>query len=251
MQTKENETYKKILILSDIHGNLNALKAALTSIKQEYISGAIILGDIIDYGPRSNEVIRLLESMTSFPILVNIWGNHENAIMLKNYNGLSTSRGIKCAQYTESSLDSYSIRYLKNVPGKSGFYEFTLNQYKCLAVHGSLDNFFWKSIQPDNVQGEYDKYAYVFSGHSHLPHYFEKYYTIECPEYRNRKKTVFINPGSIGQPRDFNPRSSYAILDVATGEVNFRRVEYNILDEQRHFSTQVDSFYKTRLERGI
>lgn len=71
----------KILIMSDIHGNLIALQEVLQKALQEKISGIIILGDLIDYGPSSNEVIEQLSQIPDGLVYCNIWGNHEYAVM--------------------------------------------------------------------------------------------------------------------------------------------------------------------------
>jgi len=71
----------KYIVLSDIHGNLSALQAVLDDATKKYtVDGIIILGDLIDYGMRSNEVISEIQKL-SYPIMVNLWGNHEKAVM--------------------------------------------------------------------------------------------------------------------------------------------------------------------------
>ena len=75
--------------------------------------------------------------------------------------------------------------------------------------------------------------------------------TEENPLMRNNKKTVFINPGSVGQPRNHNPRAQYAILDTETGECQLLSAEYDIAYEQSLYQEEIDPFYKERLERGV
>ena len=77
------------------------------------------------------------------------------------------------------------------------------------------------------------------------------YYKADSPEYRNEKRTIFVNPGSVGQPRNHNPAASYAILNLENNEIQFKKVNYDIQTEQSRFSDKVDEFYKKRLERGI
>lgn len=240
-----------ILILSDIHGNLEALKAVLYKEDLTNVSGIILLGDLIDYGPHSNEVIQLLmDELPEEKILINLWGNHENAILTETFAGFSSQRGIESAKYTSSILNCKSRDYLEKLE-PSGIKPFRLGVKKCLAVHGSLDNTLWTSIFPENIHGNYKEYDYVFSGHSHYPHCFDVFYENEDPAYRNKKRVLFLNPGSVGQPRDHSPYASYALMDLKTEEVQLKKVPYDVKKTIKHFSDQVDEFYKTRLKRGI
>lgn len=240
----------KFLIISDIHGNKTAFQAVTNKIQKENIKASILLGDAIDYGMHSNEVIQMLKSL-QYPIACNIWGNHEDAVLRDEYNRFSSERGKASAKYTKSMLSKESVYYLENVMEKQGFYEFELENKKCLAVHGSLEDYYWKSIKPDDLLLGYEKYDYVLSGHSHQPHYFEKYYATNDPAHRNTKKTIFINPGSVGQPRNHNPMAQYAILDIETEEVQLCKVKYDISKEQETFTDKVDLFYRDRLTVGI
>lgn len=244
---KDMET---ILVMSDIHANLTALNQVLGSISMEQTDGIMILGDSIDYGPRSNEVIERLMEFPKGKILVNIWGNHEQAVMAECYERFSHDRGKECAKYTKSRLSECSKTYINGMNSK-GWQEFEICGNKCLAVHGSLDDIFWKSIDENNCDLKYQEYDYVFSGHSHIPCYMEKYYECPNPEYCNKKKTVFINPGSVGQPRNHNPYANFAVLNMKTGEISLRSVEYDYKAEMGLFSENVDRYYEERLAKGV
>lgn len=239
----------KLLIMSDIHGNISALDAALADVKDKKIEACALLGDLIDYGMHSNEVIERIKNLP-YPVICNIWGNHESSIMRDEYDRFSSERGRQCAKYTKSVLNKSSLSYLENME-KDGKYVFETERKRFLAVHGSLKDNFWKSIDTDSDFSCYSAYDYVLSGHSHLPHYFEKYYACENPETRNKKKTVFINPGSVGQPRNLNSCSQYAILDTANEEIVLKKVYYDIVKEQQAYNGQVDEFYRIRLTQGI
>lgn len=242
----------KVLIMSDIHGNKNAFQAVLDhmSNNSQDIKACILLGDLIDYGMHSNEVIQMI-NILPYPIICNIRGNHEDAVLRDEYSRFSSERGRISAKYTKSILDQTSWNYINSQMSLSGLQEFEYSGKKCLAVHGSMVDEYWNSIKPDDLLTEYEKYDYVFSGHSHQPHYFEKYYKVEDPVHRNMKKTIFINPGSIGQPRNHNPMAQYALLDMNTEEIQFCKVEYDISSEQSSFTDKVDIFYRERLAVGI
>lgn len=240
----------KIAILSDIHGNLSALENALKKAEDYAVEAYLLLGDLIDYGMRSNETVEKIRGLSK-PIICNIYGNHESAIVNGDYSRFSSERGKVSAKYTRSVLSEETLQYLRDSMTCEGRYEFCLCEKKCLAVHGSLQDVYWKSVNPDGELCDYEKYDYVFSGHSHIPHYFEKYYKSEDEKKRFKKKTVFLNPGSVGRPRNHNSAAQFAILDSETEEIHFVKVEYDIEKEQSLYNGEIDDFYKNRLKEGV
>lgn len=250
MERSKTADMKNLLILSDIHGNLTALSKVLEHVDLSSMDGIVLLGDLIDYGPRSNEVIDRIKEIDTKKILVNIWGNHEQAVMENRYERFSSTRGKVCAQHTKSELTEQSLAYLRNMNPK-GWQEFQTGDKHCLAVHGSLEDVFWRSIDFECPDERYAGYDYVFCGHSHIPSCMEKFYESDNVIFRNKKKTVFLNPGSVGQPRNHNPNANFAVLDVENGTVTMHSLEYDYQTEMKMFSDQVDDFYRVRLEKGI
>ena len=110
---------------------------------------------------------------------------------------------------------------------------------------------YWKSISPKDDLAPYQKFDYVFSGHSHRPYMFEEYYKTDDRERRHQKKTLFINPGSVGQPRNLTPRAQFVVFDTKTEACAFIKISYDIKKEQSYFTDKVDDFYKTRLTYGV
>lgn len=240
-----------VLVLSDLHGNLSAFQAALDQAAKDHdIASCILLGDLIDYGMCSNEVIKMVENLP-YKILCSIRGNHEDAVIRDEYSRFSSDRGRDSARYTRSILTPDSWDYLNRKMAPDGKAEFAVNGKKCLAIHGSLKDPYWKSIRPEDALEEYMAYDYVFSGHSHLPHLFERYYGCADGVRRNKKKVVFINPGSVGQPRNLNNRAQFAVLDMEKEQIVFEKTEYDIDKEQAAFCGQTDDFYRERLRWGI
>ena len=238
-------------ILSDIHGNLFALKEVYNDIVNQEIDSIIILGDLIDYGMQSNEVIDFIKENLSLDIICNIWGNHERAILTKDFNHFSSSRGVESAKFTDSILSDESRDYLNDELAHEGILKLDLDGKKVLAIHGSLNDYYWKAIFPDNLNGDYIEYDIVLSGHSHYPHVFQKFYEFENPDFRNKKSVLFINPGSVGQPRNHNPNAQYAILDTDSMGVDLRYIEYPKDKAMALYDGSIDEFYKKRLENGI
>ena len=134
---------------------------------------------------------------------------------------------------------------------KDGIFSFNIDDLHCLAVHGSLDDPYWKPILPENVSGNYGLYDVVFSGHSHYSHMFTKFYETNAPETRNKHAVLFINPGSVGQPRNHHPEAQYVIFSSDSLSVNLRSVAYDIKKTMSFFTNDVDVFYRDRLMRGI
>ena len=237
-------------ILSDIHGNLHALKEVMANLNNQNIESVILLGDLIDYGMQSNEVVSFIKNNMD-NIICNIWGNHEKAVLTEDFNHFSSQRGVESAKFTASQLNKDSKDYLKNELIHDGKYEFEIDGKKVLAVHGSLTDYYWKAIFPDNLNGDYSLYDIVLSGHSHYPHIFQKFYEVDNPDFRNKKSVLFINPGSVGQPRNHNPNAQYAILDTQSMSVDLKAVKYPKEEAMDLFDGSVDDFYRKRLKNGI
>lgn len=240
----------KLLVLSDIHGNLAALTKVIEYTDAVHVDAVALLGDLIDYCPHSNEVVEIIQN-TSFPIACNIWGNHEDAILTDDYTRFSSPRGAESARHTKSILTAHTIDYLYCKMSRNGTCEFSLKSKKFLAVHGTLEDCFWGKFDMTKDLSAYANYDVVLMGHSHQPLFYEKYFPCANEATRNKKKTVFINPGSVGQPRNLNPNAQFVIFDTETESADFVKVSYNIAQEQKDFSDRIDSFYKTRLEAGI
>ena len=154
----------KYAILSDIHGNLYALKEVMDDLNNQNIESIIILGDLIDYGMQSNEVVHFIQNNLD-NIICNIWGNHEKAVLMEDFNHFSSQRGVDSAKFTASQLRKDSKNYLNTELIHEGKYEFEIDDKKVLAVHGSLTDYYWKAIFPDNLNGDYFAYDIVLSGH--------------------------------------------------------------------------------------
>lgn len=246
------ETY---LILSDIHGNMSAFNAVMADCEDEQFNGIVLLGDLIDYGMRSNEIVQKLIELEKGDwkdkIIVNIWGNHEKLVVDKDLERLSSDRGRVMARYTAKQLSADSVYYINNSMNRAGIQDFGIGELRCLAVHGSLEDNYWKAISPENLHGEYAYYDVVFGGHSHYSHCFTHFYPIENTELRNKKAVIFINPGSVGQPRNQNPYAQYAVIRLPSKRVELRTVEYDVAYEQSLYPDEIDPFYKNRLTRGV
>ncbi len=246
----------KLIVLSDIHANLSALNAVITDFSVKYNpDGIILLGDLINYGMRPNEVIEEIKQLSvTYPILCNIYGNHEKALFYpkEQLTRFSSERGKSILEYTRKKLSAESLEYLSAMMDGRGFKSFEINGKKILCVHGNIEDPYWGKLTGISVENEaYANYDYVFSGHTHLPLHLEVLYKANVLGMRNHKKTVFLNPGSVGQPRNHNPRAQYLYVDLFAEIFHHNSVEYNIAGEQELYTNKTDMFYRNRLSKGI
>jgi predicted phosphodiesterase len=228
----------RILILSDIHGNSNALKAVLEHAKdgatnQPGYEAVWCLGDLVGYGPDPNECIELV---SSFPDLLCLIGNHDQAALgltpLARFNYEARS----AAAWTKDQLSKESRDFLRSLPSEITIADYTL-------THGSPRQPVWEYIlDPQTADANFDffKTDYCLVGHTHLPLIFEKRevdpFTMPLPvpwgELLSMSPRMILNPGSVGQPRDMDPRAAYAILDLETKTWEPRRAEYDVKEVQ-------------------
>lgn len=241
----------KVIIFADIHANLTAFEAVLLDIEKRYTPDAFIsLGDFIDYGMRSNEIIERMKQINK-PILANLKGNHEKALIDGELSRFSSDRGRVMSTYTRDHLTQASIDYIRNVM-EGAQKEIVIDGKKVLMLHGDIADSYWGKLTPAQTQDEaYAEYDYVLSGHIHQPFKIETFFKADNPTMRNLKRTVFINPGSVGQPRNHNANAQYVYLDFESGETHFNAVPYKFEEEQKLFPKEIDKFYSERLKYGI
>jgi len=231
----------KVAVISDIHANLTALNEVVKDCKNKYEDLKFAhLGDCIDYGMRPNETISELRKM---PFIVNIKGNHERALLGFENDRFSSPRGKAANDYTKSILNKSSIDYINSM--KDCFVELEIDGKKVLFIHGDLNDNYWGKMKDEEITKEiYQKYDFVVSGHTHVS---------SLRTVINQDKThkiLFINPGSVGQPRNLNPNAQYCIIDFKASSIEFNSVEYDILSEQILYNNEIDEYYKNRLLQG-
>ena len=204
----------KICFFSDIHGNLEALKAFLYQREVEEADKLVLLGDIVGYGANPNEVIDEIERLKPITIL----GNHDYATVTGDVSTFNPS-AAKAIQWTRKEIEEENIDYLKELPEK---FLGEFDDLKMALFHGSPSNPIWEYVYPQKNQWLFKHYLeeldtdFIALGHIHIPF-----------EVGVEAGTVF-NPGGLGQPRDGDPRASYAILDTITRRIDFHRIEYDV-----------------------
>ncbi len=205
----------RIAIISDIHGNLEALEAVLSDISGKGVDETICLGDLVGYGVNPNEVIDLVKKKE----IKCIKGNHDLcAVTLENLDKFNEN-AQEALKFTNKILIEENKEFLKKLPETLELKD----KNKLLAVHGSPNNHLFEYLNP-NVDEEIikemledNKVDVIACGHTHLP------------DLKKFDLKVFLNPGSVGQPRNNNSKAQYAILDLSNiNFVTFETVEYDI-----------------------
>lgn len=245
-------SFERLILLSDIHANLTALRSVAADFRRRYdAQGIVLLGDIINYGMRPNETIVELESL-GLPIVASLAGNHERGWRDGDSSHFSTDRGRRVLDYTSRQLSPASRRFLLDNLCWEGTAELTLGSRRVLLTHATASDPFWgKMTDEEMADPRYADYDFVLAGHSHVPMLREVFYPCNRPDYRDKRRTVFINPGSVGQPRDHNPLARYAYWEPRTETLHFNCVAYDIAAEQNIYTDEVDDFYRRRLTNGI
>lgn len=228
----------KLAIISDIHGNSEALRTVLDDISKRDVEGIICLGDIVGYGPDPATCVSLVSKQCHWSLM----GNHDFSVLYEptNFNPGAeqaawwTRRQFEQEDDPEVRRERFSFFSRLRVRVRFGPDE------KIIAVHGSPRRPVNEYIFPDDAISGSLKIQQIFErvdtcavvGHTHVPGVFTDEPDFYSPdELKGRftfqpEEKVIINVGSVGQPRDNDPRACYAILDDEG--VTFHRLPYNI-----------------------
>lgn len=240
-----------IAVVSDIHANLTALEAVLADAGD--VGGLWCLGDVVGYGPQPNECVQALQAWE--PRLVCIAGNHDWASLGHLDTADFNADAERAALWTREHLALASYAWLKSLPQRESRVRFTL-------VHGTPREPIWEYlVSPAAARDNFAilETPYCFVGHSHLPFICregEQNNAVFDPATPRRpvqldEQRAFINPGSVGQPRDGNPDASYLILDDERQTVEHRRVAYDIaLTQQLMSAAHLPERLINRLSHG-
>jgi putative phosphoesterase len=203
----------KIGILADIHGNTVALLTVLRFLKREKVDRVLCAGDIIGYYPYFNEAIELVRENR----IETIKGNHEAYVLGEIIVENLDLRERYLLDYTQKVITRENHNFLSELRDEL---RFNVSDVSILMVHGSpFNDKLTEYIYPDFAR--FDKFQMIdadviIMGHTHYP--FIK---------KNGDK-LLINPGSCGQPRDYDPRASCVVWDVDRHEISIERLTYDV-----------------------
>ena len=227
----------KILVISDVHANVSALKAVLQAAKE--VDEIWFLGDLVGYGPDPN---RCIETLRELPNLTPIIGNHDAAVVGRIDADAFNPEARQSLFWTQKQLTDQNLEYLDSLPEIQVIDQVTL-------VHGSPREPIWEYVMDEHtafVNFKHFETDFCFVGHSHFPGLFHKNeseYDIESiragenQPFELKSRTI-INPGSVGQPRDQDPRAAYALFDPQSNCWEFKRIPYAVEEVQSRMRSQ-------------
>lgn len=255
LPTHTLKSARRIGILADIHANLPALEAVLAAATDMGVSEYILLGDVVGYGPHPEACV---ERVAQLPLLAAVRGNHDQAIVSGEIElGMRSMAQISLA-WTQTQLSAASKAWLGSLPT---FWR----QGPIMAVHGSL-------LDPQHMYGYiYDMtyeanlqvarsldLAALFFGHSHFPviyrqchGFIEQRLPTQTVRLLEPGRCLLLNPGSVGQPRDRDPRAAFAIWEQTSQQVHFFRQAYPLTHTINDIrSAGLSDLLAQRLEAG-
>jgi predicted phosphodiesterase len=222
----------RVAVVSDIHSNLHALEAVLTAIEAEAPDELWCLGDLVGYGPRPNECCAAVAERAD----VCLAGNHDLVVLGTLDMGDFAGEAAAAAEWTRGVLDEDARAFLAPLEPQA-------KRGAVALYHGSARDPVWEYVLSDDAAWWTFQAAaepLVLVGHSHVP------LTIsfdgdslhggladEGAEVDLSGKRWLLNPGSVGQPRQGDPRAAYLLLDLDAQRGTFRRAEYDIERTQR------------------
>ena len=218
-------------VISDVHGNLEALRAVLDDIRTKNTDGIIFLGDAVGYGPNPNECVELLKESCR----VLLAGNHDRAAIglteIEYFNEYAKAAVL----WTRKVLTDRNRKLLESLPVTG-----RMKKENMLFVHSTPKEpeewHYLLTLWDAEINFHYFSERICVLGHSHLPFVIERLPSGEMVTYKDKaelreNQRYLINAGSVGQPRDRDPRACYLLKDGQRAE--FIRVGYPVEETQR------------------
>jgi len=220
---------------SDVHANLEALKACIIDFRAEKIDKLFFLGDAVGYGPDPDECVKLIDEISDAKLM----GNHDYAALGLMETDYFNQYAAESVGWTKTSLSKKAIEIMSD-------FELTYQIDDILLVHASpRDPESWHYIL--DMEDAEENFAYFeqkicLVGHTHRPYIVSK--EASGPGVLSKKTEevikgdlrYLINIGSLGQPRDGDPRCCYLIYDSRKNTVRFKRVQYNVKTTQSNMA---------------
>ncbi|MCD6521963.1 metallophosphoesterase family protein [Candidatus Calescamantes bacterium] len=213
-------------IISDIHGNLEALEAILKELKKEGVERFLMVGDVVGYGANPKECIEIVREL---PGITGVAGNHDWGVLEKTPLEYFNLVAKEALIWTKDVLKEMHLKFLEKLPLMVEEEDFTL-------VHATLEapqewRYIYSTYEAHRNM-DLQNTRVCFCGHSHIPIFFFQNEHVffgreEVLEIKEGYKYL-INVGSVGQPRDGDPRACAVIYDTEKKVVKYIRKEYNI-----------------------
>jgi predicted phosphodiesterase len=239
-------------IISDIHGNVDALKAVLRDIEKRGVDSIICLGDIVGYYPDPELCVRIVKKYVTYSVA----GNHDYAAVGKIDHSNFTFFAYVAMEWTKKNISDASREFLSSLP-------LVLRMDGMFFTHSSpgSPNDFSRYVFPDSEEAIFEAFSSLvhrvnFIGHTHWPSIMlqnddrimlHNEQTIEVDD----RHYYLINVGSVGQPRNFDPRSCYALYDTGAARISLIYVEYDFtITQKKVIKHNLPHFLAFRLSKG-
>jgi predicted phosphodiesterase len=219
----------KYAIIADIHSNLEALEVVLDDIKAQKCDQIVCLGDIVGYGANPKECLQIVREL-NIPC---VKGNHDEYCSTDNPMEGFNPHAADAIAWTRRQLSDEEKQFLKELKYIRLIHNFTI-------VHATLDvpqrwGYVFDKLMAA-ASFTYQNTNVCFFGHTHVPLAFIRDSVVRGGTYSKFKvepdKKYFVNVGSVGQPRDNNPKAGYVIYDMDEMTIELRRLDYDIKKAQ-------------------
>ncbi len=244
-------------VIADIHGNLEALQVCLEHLlHREKVEGLLFLGDAVGYGPDPEEVVQTLITLSRKMPFIGVLGNHDEAVLFPEKARYFNPVAREAIRWTRENLSESAFEFLENLP-----FRMEMEGGVVVAHSTPEDPEMWVYLtQVEQARAYFDGTAFplAFFGHTHLPTVFVADQKGGVWEWKARGRVrlardrrYMINPGSVGQPRDGDPRAAWGIYNPDRREFLFFRAVYPIdLVAQKILQVGLPPFLAERLYEG-
>ncbi|MFB6241526.1 MAG: metallophosphoesterase [Candidatus Nanosalina sp.] len=225
----------RVAVVSDIHSNIEAFEAVMEDMPE--VDKVLCAGDLVGYGVDPDAVVDKVRERGIEPVK----GNHDEKIVtyenLDRFNRLAR----QALTYNRERISQENLEYLSQLPEKKSM---SLGGSEVFMVHGSPRKPVEEYVREGDVTPEFLDSCFdsepdvLIMGHTHVPF------------VKKVSGTLVFNPGSVGQPRDSDPRASYALLDTETLEAEIHRVEYDVEKAAEKIREDLNPLLGDRLEKG-
>jgi predicted phosphodiesterase len=239
----------RVAIVSDIHGNLHALEAVLEAIDRDAPDAIWCLGDLVGYGPRPNRCCAIVAERADVCLI----GNHDLAVLGRlDLEDFQPDAALS-ARWTAAALEDERRAYLESLVSSG-------EREGVGLFHASPRDPVWEYVlSPDVAAASMagTSQDVVLVGHSHVALHYRVSDGMLLPAGEGTELGLsgdrwLLNPGSVGQPRDTDPRAAWMLLDLESRRASFRRVEYDIAKTQQEIRDRgLPESLAARLEFGV
>ena len=240
-------------VLGDIHSNLSALQAVMEAVRHEGVDQILSVGDVVGYGAAPSECIQILRENEVIAVL----GNHDAAVIGELDTIFFNQHARFTVEWTRGAISGEDMAWLTCMP-------LTWQDDFVTLAHGSYDKpeIFAYVQTPSDADSSLEllERPVCFIGHTHVPVSMLRLsddplrtgYSLDAELDLSDAIVAMVNAGSVGQPRDDDPRTGYVIYDTETRIVSFRRLAYDIAQEvARIKAAGLPSVLAERLHLGV